>query len=164
MNNQELIKKYLLPFLIVVILVIALLLATHKSDNLTSTSTQPTVSGSRIAVTEVDKAQFPEKFPKDVPIEEGAQIVQNFNATTADGRFQATRVFKTKKSLADNLSIYRNFLTDSGFKVESTINKPNYKMVRGTKGNTALQASIDENSKSGIKTVSISYIEEEIQN
>ncbi len=158
MNFQAEIKKYFLPFLILVALIVVLLFATKKSPNSAPVSDEPTIKNGLI-VQEVDKNQVPAKFPSDVPIESDAQILQNFNAITDDGRFQATRVFRTKKSLADNLSIYKNFLTESGFKVESTVNTPTYKMVTGTKGNTTIQASIDENSQSHAKTVNISYVE-----
>jgi hypothetical protein len=113
-----------------------------------------------VTKTEVPVDKAPEKFPSDMPIEAGSAILQNYNATAPDGRFQATRVFETKESLATNLTIYRNYLTKSGYEIKSTIDQPNYKMVYGTKGNASIQVSIDQNTVSNIKTVSISYTEQ----
>lgn len=113
----------------------------------------------QIVKKEVDKAKAPEKFPSDIPIEAGAVITQNYNATAPDGRFQATRVFETKKTLAENLTIYKDYLEEDNWKVASTVNLENYKMVFGSKGKAQLQVSIDQNSESKVKTVSISYTE-----
>ena len=113
----------------------------------------------QIVKKEVDKAKSPEKFPSNIPIESGAVITQNYNATAPDGRFQATRVFQTTKSLAENLTIYKKYLEDNDWKVASTVNLDNYKMIFGTKGNSQLQVSIDQNSESKDKTVNISYTE-----
>ncbi len=107
----------------------------------------------------VDVNQIPVKFPTDIPIEAGAKITQNYNATAPDGRFQATRVFETKATLADNLTLYKAYLVKAGYKIQSMIDQPTLKMVYGTKDNGNLQVSIDENSQSHIKTVNISYTE-----
>lgn len=124
-----------------------------KADQTTS------VKADQIVKKEVEANKVPEKFPVDVPIESGAKITQNYNATAPDGRFQATRVFETEKSLVYNFALYRNYLTSVGYKEQSTIDTPNYKMVSSTKGNVNLQVSIDENSQFHAKTVNISYTE-----
>jgi hypothetical protein len=61
--------------------------------------------------------------------------------------------------LADNLTLYKEYLAKAGYKLQSTVDQPTYKMVSGTKGNASLQVSIDENSQFKTKTVNISYTE-----
>lgn len=98
----------------------------------------------------------PEQFPTNIPIEEGAEITQNYNATTADGRLQATRAFITNKSLADNLKIYQDYFKTNDWKVIATVDQDVYKMILGSKDNTQIQVSVNENSISKVKTVDIS--------
>lgn len=107
----------------------------------------------------VDFAALPQKFPSNIPIEEGARLTQNYNSTTADGRFQATRAFETKASLDQNLRLYTDFLKADGWKVDGTTNNENYKMVYGSKENTALMITMDHNQANDLKTISIIYTE-----
>lgn len=109
--------------------------------------------------TEVSTEKLPEKFPTDIPLESGANIINNYNATTPDGRFQATRTFQTSKSLSDNLAIYSKYLTDHKWVVKTVSGSESAKMVSGSKDNQRLQITLSENSESHIKTVAISYTE-----
>ncbi len=106
---------------------------------------------------EVKKDQLPKDFPANLPIEEGATITQNYNATSADGTFQATRVFETKKSLDENYKIYQNYLQANGWKIQADLKQDNYQMLLGVKEGSSLQVSINKNSVNGISTVDISY-------
>lgn len=155
-------KRIVYLVVLLVVLIIAAVYFFKQTDQTAEVSPekQETEKATEIKKTDVDVNKNPEKFPADIPIEQGAAILQNYNATAPDGRFQATRVFETKDTLAANLTIYRNYLTKSGYEVKSTVDQPNYKMVFGTKGNASLQISIDQNSVSNIKTVSISYTEQ----
>lgn len=101
----------------------------------------------------------PERFPSNIPIENGAKITQNYNATAPDGRFQATRAFETTLTLAQNLALYKDFLVKDGWKIETSLDMENYKMILGSKANAQLQISIDNNATIGMKTVNISYTE-----
>lgn len=112
-----------------------------------------------IVKTTVAPDQAPEGFPANIPIEEGAKILQNYNATAPDGRFQATRVFQTSLTLVQNLNLYRDFLNKDGWKIETTLDLENYKMILGSKANAQLQISIDNNAAIGMKTVNISFTE-----
>ncbi len=105
---------------------------------------------------EVSTNKLPDQFPTTVPIESGAEITQNYNASTPDGRFQSTRAFVTTKSLADNLKTYQDYLKSNGWKVLATIDEETYKMILGTKDQSQLQVSISENTISKVKTVDIS--------
>ncbi len=100
--------------------------------------------------------QTPDKFPKDVPIEDGAVITQNYNATAVDGRFQATRTFETTKTLDANYKIYQDYMKNNDWEVKANVNTENYKMLLGVNGTAQLQVSINENSVTKVKTVDIS--------
>ncbi len=113
----------------------------------------------KVTKTNVDFDKAPQGFPEGVPIETGAKLTQNYNATTPDGRFQATRVFETSKTLDENLAIYSDYLKKQGWEIGSTLNDPTYKVVSGTKGVQNMQVVIDENKVNKIKTVSITYSE-----
>lgn len=113
----------------------------------------------KVVKTNVDFDKAPKGFPEGVPIEAGAKLTQNYNATSPDGRFQATRVFETAKTLDENLAIYSDYLKKQGWVVGSTLNDPTYKVISGTKGLQNMQIVIDENKVNKIKTVSITYSE-----
>lgn len=157
MEYKDSLKKILLVLLGIVVLafVASWVISKRSAQNKNDKKTVDTA----IYKTNVDPSQAPAKFPSNVPIEAGAKIVQNYNANTADGRFQATRVFETSKSLAENFKIYGDFAKADGWETRSQIDQPTYKMLLFHKGNADLQVSIDENQSTKIKTVNISYTE-----
>ncbi len=107
---------------------------------------------------DVDAEQLPKNFPADIPIEEGASVVQNFNVDDK-GYQQATRSFETQVSLDKNLALYKKYLTANGYKITVTIDQPTYKMVSGTKDKDNLRIEMTDNSVSKQKTVSITFIQ-----
>ncbi|MBI4050411.1 MAG: hypothetical protein HY609_06820 [Deltaproteobacteria bacterium] len=110
----------------------------------------------QVKKTEVPVTESPERFPADIPIETGAKIVQNYNAETEDGRFQATRVFETSKTLAANYALYKDFFTKNGWMILTTLDQPSLKVVSAKKDNIVVQVNISENSVTKVKTVDIS--------
>lgn len=106
---------------------------------------------------DIDASKAPDRFPVDVPIEAGAKITQNYNAQAPDGRYQATRVFETNKTLDENFKIYQDYLKQKDWEIKSTENKENYKMLFGSKTGQQLQISIDYNKDFKISTVSLTY-------
>ena len=108
---------------------------------------------------EVDPSKLPEKFPADMPMEAGATVTQNYNATGPDGGIQASRAFITAKTLAENITIYRNYLTKAGYDVKEILNRDNIKVLYGVKGNTSITVAVNENSVNKEKVVNISYTE-----
>ncbi len=110
----------------------------------------------KVQKTEVPTSQLPQQFPSDIPIESGAKIVQNYNASAEDGRFQATRVFETKKTLSANYTLYKDFFSKNGWTVLTTLDQPTLKVVSAKKNNANAQVTINENSVTKIKTVDIS--------
>src|SRR3989338_2334245 len=67
--------------------------------------------------------QAPKGFPTQLPIESGAEITNNYNATSPDGRFQAARVFSSTKSVQANFDFYNNYLTKNNWKVLGVVNE-----------------------------------------
>ncbi len=157
MNNNRII--YLVVLLVLVIIAAVYYFKVVDNDKNQSTTNTNGNKASQIVKTQVETDKLPEKFPADVPIEKDAKILQNYNATAPDGRFQATRVFETKESLAANITLYRNFLTKAGYEIKSSVDQPNYKMLYATKGDAGLQIAVDQNTVSKVRTVSISYTE-----
>lgn len=104
----------------------------------------------------VSTDKLPELFLKSIPLEVGAKITQNYNATSANGRFQATRTFETKKTLDENIKIYQDFLKKDGWNIKSIIDETNYKMIFAHKESFDIQVSLNNNTVSGINTVDIS--------
>lgn len=150
-------KKNLLIIAVVVVLlvVIAVLFRSKPVQNNNQNNAEQPV----ITKTEVPSTDLPTKFPSDIPIEEGAKVLDNYNAQTPDGRFQATRTFETNKTLAANLKLYSDYLKQEDWTVQAVVDQAAYKMVVGMKDKQQLQISIDENSSSKVKTVTISLTE-----
>ena len=107
----------------------------------------------------VDFTRLPSRFPTDLPIEPDAKTTQNYNSTTADGHFQATRAYESNKSLDESFNIYSKYLKEKGWTIAATTEEPDYKMVLGKKGKENIQVSIGENLSKQIKTVTITYSE-----
>jgi hypothetical protein len=107
---------------------------------------------------DVSSSKLPDKFPADFPVEAGANITQNYQATTPDGRQQSTRTFETAKSLDDNLKIYQDYFKKNGWTVNSTQKGDNYRSILASKGDLLIQVAIDENASSHVKTVNITAI------
>lgn len=65
---------------------------------------------------ELGMAEIPVGFPRNLPIEAGSQILQNYEASTTDGRIQSTRVVTTKKPLDQAVKVYEDFFVKDGWK------------------------------------------------
>lgn len=155
MPNKKLMAVVVIGFLIIAGLVYFL-----KDDNTSNTQEYYNNQQPSVQKTNVDFSKLPEKFPSDIPIEKDAKITQNYNSTTPEGHFQATRTFVTQLSLAENFATYEKFFNDNGWTIIATTNDPTYKMIAGSKDKQNIQVTIDENKgENKIKTVSISYSE-----
>jgi len=77
-------------------------------------------------VVNVPASQLPNDFPSIIPIEKGAVIVSNFNASAPNGQVQATRSFDSAKSVAENLRFYELYIltSRSGWIPISSVNDP----------------------------------------
>lgn len=64
----------------------------------------------RVDVTDLPEGETPESLPEDLPIEEGAAIVQSFTAEKEDGSKQATIKYVSQKEISENVVIYLQYL------------------------------------------------------
>lgn len=156
MENSHKFIKLLLA--IVAVLILAFVLYKFVGNNRQSSELK-TPETAVVKKMDVDFSKLPEKFPTNIPIESGAKITQNYNATTPEGEFQATRSFVTTKTLAENIKIYSNILDKDGWKSKVVVDDPNFKMISGSKDKKQITISVDDNKTTNIKTVTISYIE-----
>lgn len=93
--------------------------------------------------------QIPAGFMAEIPIEAGATITQNFEATLTDGRKQATRAFISGRGLEENYQIYLNFLTKNGWELKTNFESENLKTLLGAKNESELAVNISQNTNTG---------------
>lgn len=137
------------------IIAIATVMAARRYGNAPTT---PPVE-LKVETKDVPTSQFPENFPTDLPIEKGAEVTQNYTATTNDGRFQATRTFQTAKTLDENYKIYRDYSLKNGWELGTGVDQENIKVVTATKGNLTMTVTISQSTSSQAKTVNITITE-----
>lgn len=151
-------KKIIVVVVLVLFVAVAIgLFLKQKVSNKLFDQSKTDEAKVKITKTHVDFSKTPEKFPENVPIESTAKLTQNYNSTTSEGHFQATRTFETQSTLEENFKLYTDFLKIDGWDIRANTDTPTYKMLLGIKGSQSLQITIDENMGSLIKTVSISY-------
>jgi hypothetical protein len=134
----------------VLAMVIAVVL-THKSK--TPVQTKPI----EVKVNKQDVAvdQLPNKFPADMPQEKGATVTQNYNVTTTDGRFQATRVFETAKTLDDNYKLYKTYFQTNGWQLSTGQDTKDLKVLVASKNDLQAQVTINYNQVTKKTTVGV---------
>lgn len=150
MNN-----KFVLIGLGAVIVIIALAYWLHRAGvqtpvasvplvNNSASTTTPTASHQPVPITAVDPKQLPQKFPADIPLEVGATIIYNYNAVNAQGQFQATREFISKKSADANFTFYQTALKASGWNITAATDDTarNQKIILASKGSNNLNIRI----------------------
>ncbi len=147
----------LFKLLLMVVVILCLLFVAYKLMNTKKVAEVPQLVN--VEKTDVEISKLPEKFPSNIPLEEGAEVIQNYNSETPEGQFQATRQFETKKSLAENYALYTDFMKKNGWEIKATTDDPTYKMVMGNLLKKAIQVTIEENKINQVKIVTISYTE-----
>lgn len=114
---------------------------------------------SEVAIEQVSPDKLPEKFPADIPLESGAKIMQNYNATAPDGRVQATRTFESKKTLDENFEIYKTAFSKNDWVISNTVeDQSNVKAIFASKDNDSVrgQVIIRENAPTQTRIVDVS--------
>lgn len=132
-------KKVLL--IIGVLAVVALVLLVYN-QNRQNTKQQPGQNSPppalppKVSVSQnsVDVSKLPEGFPSDLPLEKGSATLGNYTGSGEDGRVQGTRKFESKRSLAENEKIYREYFTSAGWEVKLTLNSLNQKVLELKRG------------------------------
>jgi hypothetical protein len=113
----------------------------------------------KITKTDVDKSKLPDKFPADIPQEEGATITKNDVQTATDGRFQATRSYISANSVDENAKIFQSYFQKNAWTVTGTVTEPNYRAISAEKGSLSMQISINDNQVTDQKTVDMYLVE-----
>ena len=102
--------------------------------------------------------EVPARFPAEVPIEQGAQITQNYEADPPDGTHQATRVFESAKTVAQNYKFYSDFLTKNEWEIQTTLEDSNFAGLSAAKNGTNLLVTISKNSITGAVSVDLTAV------
>lgn len=110
---------------------------------------------SGITLTNVPISILPNNFPSNLPIETGAQLLENYEAVAPDNRKQSTQVYTTRKSLSENIKIYSDYMQKNGWQITSQEDKPTYKMIYGSKAGSFMQIDLTEQSSPLVNTVGI---------
>jgi hypothetical protein len=162
-------KKYLIILLVVVLLIIIVILprprvsknqpapVTSSDKNAVATDTKGGILPFA-PVTAVPPSQIPKALPANLPFEQGAQILQNFEVKDpSTGKTQSTRVYVSKKTLSGSFAIYQNYLKDNGWTITSSIDQAAVKNLAATKDSARLDITIAADP-SGKNTVNVSYV------
>lgn len=89
--------------------------------------------------------KIPSGFPLNLPVERNSTVLQNYEATTNDGRVQSTRIVTTTKTVAEAIEVYSDFFATLGW-VEMPANGASATTVLMLKGDDTLLISAKENS------------------
>jgi hypothetical protein len=122
----------------------------------------PQPAGGGATVTHLPVIALPEAFPAGLPIEAGAKIVNNYNAVSTDGkRIQATRVFESAKTVAENAALYQAYVNDTknGWTIMNQSDGPagsGQKFIFAKKGDGILNIGISPRQPLG-STVDLSF-------
>jgi hypothetical protein len=119
-------KKIQIIVEVVVIIGVALVLLAwyllHGSSSAPATTRQPVTLSN--TVVNVSSTQLPKDFPSNIPFIGQVEVVDNYNATSPGGQFQATRSFKAIGSVPASYQAYKTFLgkASSGWTIISENN------------------------------------------
>lgn len=110
----------------------------------------------------VKPAELPKGFPADLPLEAGAKILNNYNATSPDGkRMQATRSFESAKTASANFDLYKTYLTKNKWTILGEVNDPNKPQslaIFAKKGEGILNVGITPSGTAKTSIVDLSYL------
>jgi hypothetical protein len=101
-------------------------------------------------------SQVPQQFPPELlPLEQGATLTENFNASTDDGRFQATRAYQTQQSLPEVIKAYQSLLAKNAWAIQSTLDQPTLEVLIANKGDLQVLIAANQNTNTGVDTVTV---------
>lgn len=128
---------------------------TNKKTNSPKQEEKPPVS-----INTLQEDQIPSGFPKDIPIEQGSETKQSYEATSLDGRKQSTFSTTTNKTLSQAVAVYKEFFMNLGW-VEVGQSDKTAEMTRTSlrRNNDFLTIEALLNTESDVKTVDITLIE-----
>lgn len=153
-------QKKLLPFFLVLFFALTFLAVVgylaFKFYNKEAPPASP-VEKPEFSVLPVPVETLPDKFPANFPLEKNVPVNTNYNAQT-DGAFQSTRQFVSKKTLAQNYSLYTDYLKNNGWTIETTLDQEAVKSIFASKGGTSVTVTMSHNESVAENTVDISFV------
>lgn len=103
--------------------------------------------------------QAPRFFPTQIPIETGAKITESYNATSTDGRVQATIVFESSKSVSANFKLYNDYISKNGWEVlAKDSSKTDIQIIVARNSTGVLSATIHKSDSSSRSIVDLSFL------
>ena len=156
-------KSQIVVVLVALLIFAAIIGVAYKRRNYGGTTT-PGVVGEQVnKIVEVDPFNPPEEFPPNFPIKEGSEVIDNYNATSPDGRVQATRVVRSPFTPMGAFSYYKDFLQAEGDAWEilgevNTATNPNHKAIFAQNSRGMLSINISADSAPGFSVIDISYV------
>ncbi len=133
-------RKIIWLFVVVAVIAIGLyVFMLWREKRLAEQDYQP-----QLTRTVVAQSELPPRFPAGIPLEKDAEILQNTYTTSDIGGFQSVRVFITKKSLAENLNLYKQYFNDNHWTIESSIDQPSLKSISASLGELLVQVVLNE--------------------
>lgn len=157
MNDNSFKKLLLLLAGLILVLVVIILLAGKEKGQVTTPIEEGEIS-QKIIRKDIPQDQIPEGFVKEVPLEAGGKIVQNFSADTPDNRHQATRVFESAKTVEDNFSLYLNFFKTNNWIINGQTKSAALSSISASKDGREVIINIVKNSQTKIVTVEVNTL------
>lgn len=149
--------RYAVLVVILAIVVVAVIFAIPPADK-NAPGTESNLNNTQI--TQMDPRYAPAYFPQ-IPLNESVEVLSNYNATSPDGRMQATRIFASKATVADNFNFYHSFLTKTFWNITGEINDsadPSHRAIFAQNQTGVVNVSISAGQVSGTSVVDISFV------
>lgn len=140
MKQKTIITVVILVLAVVATTVVYLNNQKAKKNANSKPGVKQTKSFQPLPVTDVTPSKLPDRFPTDIPLEQGAQIIYNFNGTNAAGMYQSTRQFESQKTIDQNYTLYQDALKKSGYTITQVIEDMAHfqKIIFATKGDNSV--------------------------
>ncbi|TSA45498.1 hypothetical protein D4R52_02335 [bacterium] len=157
-NETKIMKKSTIVIIILVAAVLVLAFVFSNGTLFNKKAGETGKKGPEVKRTDLAKDAVPAGFPAEIPIEQGAKIVTNFQATNTEGKLQGTRVFESQKTVAQNYKIYTDFAANYAWKVMGKSESENLSSLLLAKDTAQLTINISKNTITGVVTVELNYM------
>lgn len=164
MTNRPMLKWLLLLLLVMLIAFILIGASQYRQiiDEQSQSQAVPQTTTPPEPVPDFQRVDFgtnvPEDFPTDIPIETGSNVEQSYGLSYV-GQKQLTIVFLSTKTVAENYTLYTDFLKEPDWIVSNKYESPTLSSLYGTKENNDINITISEDTETGSKSqVSISVL------
>jgi basic membrane lipoprotein Med (substrate-binding protein (PBP1-ABC) superfamily) len=113
-----------------------------------------------VVKTEVSASQLPAGLPKNLPIEAGSQIIQNYEAKSTNSEtIQGTKKFTTEKSLEDAVKTYTDFFAKTAWEIIDSQKTNDYESALMRRNDSTVLVVARKDSALGKNVVEISLTE-----